>query len=111
MKTVLAVRYIRSMPMSEDLVDHVVSTAERLEELESPHALDPLDIQYTVDARGTVREVTVILGTGGPHIEAKCYEQTVTGYWASDRHSTHTDSKELSQYGEIVADRFEERIQ
>jgi hypothetical protein len=105
-----AVRYIRSMPMSDDLVDHVVSTAERLEDIDEPQQLEILDCEYTVTQRGTVQAVTITLTTGGPHIEADCMSGVVRGNWGSEVHTTHFDSDVVHSFGRMLANEMETRI-
>lgn len=96
------------------ITDRVVSTAERLEDLDSyQHFVDderPLDVEYTVSSRGDVKEVTVVLATGGPHIEVDCLSGTVSGYWGGDKHTTHVRSDAVEEYGEVEARRFEENM-
>lgn len=96
------------------LIDQVVSTAERLEDYENHDYFvddeNPLSIEYTVSSRGDVREVTVVLATGGPHIEVDCFSGVVRGSWASDTHTTHVDSEAVETYGEVEARRFEENM-
>jgi hypothetical protein len=106
----LAVRYIRSITMSEDLTQHVVSTAERLEDIDEPQDLSILSTDYTVTQSGYVSEVTITVTTGGPHIEADLLSQTVSGYWAGNEHTTHYHSDMLRSFGEMLADEMEARI-
>lgn len=90
---------------SQDMItERVVSTAERLEETsisdleEDTDPLDPLDVNATVNARGDITEITLVVTTGGPHIEVNLGNDTVTGYWGGKEHTTHYRNSDLSNY-------------
>jgi len=72
--------------------DRAVSTAERIEQMDDPDELidEPLDVTVCRSlSTGTITDVTLILGTGGPHVECNVSRGTVTVSWGSDRHTTH----------------------
>lgn len=83
------------------IVDEVVSTAKRLEEMDIEDfesSGEVLDVKLTVFLNGTVRKVVLVLTTGGPHIELNVSNGTVTGHWGSDSHTTHMDNEQLCDY-------------
>lgn len=95
------------------ITDEVVSTAKRLEKLESADALthgdeEPLDVELTVNLDGTVKEVTLILTVGGPRIEVECYSGVVRGYWGGSKHSAPIFKNEelLKDVGEYYVELF-----
>ena len=92
------------------IVERVVSLAERLEEIEGPEDIDFLDAKLTVGIDGSVREVTIIVTTGGPHLEADCWAGVVRGSWGGESHTTHTRSGALDDLGSRIARRFEENV-
>lgn len=81
---------------NELIRERVESTVERIngiapEEIEAiaPESLpeiDPLDVTAEVTARGDVKSVTLVLGTGGPHIEFDPTNEAVEGWWGNDHH-------------------------
>lgn len=77
------------MTDGQDLInDEVVSLAKRIEdEYETIDDLEPLDVEWLVGSSGHVKEITLTLATGGPHLEVKLNSGTVRGYWAGDEHS------------------------
>jgi len=75
------------MTQSQNLiVDDVNAAAERLENYDSHHDIDALDAEVTCNLEGDVREITLTLCTGGPHIEVDLASAMVRGYWGSDSH-------------------------
>lgn len=99
---------MESPGMNDDLTERVVDTAEGLETYDDPEQIDFLDRKYEVDHDATVREVTLVLTTGGPHIEVDCLSGTVSGYWGGDSHTTHVDSTAVDTLGDLYARTFEE---
>lgn len=112
-------------PASSDLGKRCASLAEDLEAdhelIESAAMIDDrekdadklhtvLENRYTVDERGTVREVEAIVTTGGPHIVVECLSGVVAGSWGGDTHRCHVDSEQVKQYGTHLAERMEARI-
>jgi len=71
------------------LMDKVVSTAKRIENIESEDEFEPVEVQFVVGLNGTVQEVIAITATGGPHIEANLTTGSVHGRGYSNRHRTH----------------------
>lgn len=89
---------------SEDMiVDQVVSTAERIEEMNDADSLEPLDIKFTVNMRGTVTEAIAVLTVGGPYIEVNLSNGTVHGSWGGDTHTTHVRNEDVL---EVLEDRY-----
>jgi len=87
--------------MNDDLTDHVVRTAERMELFDDPHdaidELQPLDVTAEVSLSSqTYQEITLTVAAGGPRIEINVSRGTVTGYWGSDSHTTHFDNQEVA---------------
>jgi hypothetical protein len=77
------------------LIDRVVDTAKRIEAMEDPDELDVLEVTVDASLDGTARAFTAVLTTGGPQIEVNVSKGTVTGYWASERHTTHVDNDDV----------------
>jgi hypothetical protein len=92
----------------EDLTERVVETAKRLEGYDNPEQIDFLERKYEVSHDATVREVTLILTTGGPQIEVDCLSGVVRGYWGKDSHTTHVESRAVDAAGDLYARTFEE---
>jgi hypothetical protein len=92
----------------QDLTERVVDTAKRLENYENPEQIDFLERKYEVSHDATVREVTLILTTGGPQIEVDCLKGVVRGFWGGDSHTTHVESRAVDAAGELYARTFEE---
>ena len=100
-----------------NISDRVVSTAESLEasELTDERDLDALEYRFECSFDGTVREVTAVLGVGGPHIEVDLFRGVVSGNWGGESHSvpiidTETDDQ-LQAIGEYLAERFAEQFE
>lgn len=88
--------------MSNDnlAVDQAVSTAERIEGMESIDELDPLDVkvELSLGAREpTITDVTLVLGVGGPRVELNASRGTVSVSWGSDYHTTHVNNESLCE--------------
>jgi len=87
--------------MNDDLTDHVVRTAERMESFDDPHdaidELQPLDVTAEVSLSSDGhRNISLTVTVGGPKIEINVSRGTVTGYWGSDSHTTHFDNQEVA---------------
>jgi hypothetical protein len=95
--------------MSAELADRVVKTAKRLEGYDDPEEIEFLERKYEVSHDATVREVTLVLTTGGPQIEVDCLSGRVRGFWGSDSHTTHVESLAVDRLGDQYARIFEER--
>jgi len=82
--------------MNDDLQEHVDGVAERIKN--DPEACawhpandergSPLDVNATVSLHGTIKDVTLVVATGGPHIEVNLSRGTVVGYWGNDEYTT-----------------------
>ena len=84
-----------------DITANVVSTAENLEEYGeemSPEygGLSPLEVKVEASIDGTLREITLVLQTGGPQIEVNLASETVAGFSGSDYHKTHFKNDDLT---------------
>jgi len=77
--------------MSDDLAtDRAVATAKRIEKMDDPDELidEPMDVTVCRSlSTGTITDVTLILATGGPHVECNVSRGTVTVSWGSDNHT------------------------
>jgi len=87
--------------MNDDLTDHVVRTAERMESFDDPfNAIDelqPLDVTAEVSlSSDSYRNITLTVATGGPRIEINVSRGTVSGYWGGDSHTTHFDNEAVA---------------
>ncbi len=87
--------------MNDDLTDHVVRTAERMESFDDPYdaieELQPLDVTAEVSLSSDgYRNVTLTVATGGPYIEINVSRGTVSGYWSSDSHTTHFNNETVA---------------
>lgn len=104
----------RCASLAEDLeADHeLIESAAMIDDREKDedklHTV--LENRYTVDERGTVREVEAIVTTGGPHIVVECLSGVVAGSWGGESHRCHVDSEQVEAYGRHLADRMEARI-
>lgn len=100
------------MTDGQDLItDRVVTTAKRWEEYDSMADVEPLDVHVECSLRGTVRKVTLVVATGGPHIEVNVTSGTVKGYWGGDSHETHINNGDLMErMHDYYARMFEENI-
>jgi len=43
-----------------------------------------LDVEYTVDVSGDIKEITITTATGGPHVEVELFNEVVSVSWGSD---------------------------
>lgn len=43
-----------------------------------------LEARAEISADGSLREITLVTGTGGPHIEVELHTAMVRGYWGTD---------------------------
>ena len=77
------------------IVKRVVGTAKRWEQCNSVDDIDELDVRVVAGIDGTPREFIVVVTTGGPHIEVNVTNETVTGHWGSNSHTTHVNNEEL----------------
>jgi len=98
------------MTEAADLAQHVVSEAERLEDIEQWDEIGELDVQYRTDGQ-YVSHVYITVTTGGPHIEIDALHGIVRGYWAGDEYSTHFRSDVVREYADFLADDMEARLQ
>lgn len=67
-----------------DIRDSLISSVEHTKELieeEGLDGIDPLDIKATVDLSGNISNITIVTGTGGPHVEIDLHRNVVIGYW------------------------------
>lgn len=97
-------------PSEADIVGRVVRQAEYLEGIDSPDEMNILEVEYAVSDRGIVTGVDLVLTVGGPTIIVESINGVVKGSWGGDRHRTHFDSDVVEQYGRMLADQFERRI-
>lgn len=93
---------------SEDLiVEEVVSTARRVEDMDDVREeLDPLDVHVDCTLDGTVRGITAVLTTGGPHIEVALYDGRVDGYWDAEEHTALVMDEETEAQLEALGDHY-----
>jgi len=66
----------------KDLIEHIKSIKQNLAENNFNRA-DVLDVNYECRADGTITEITLVLTTGGPHIELKLVAEAFNGYWGT----------------------------
>jgi hypothetical protein len=69
-----------------------------------------LEITYEVTERGDVTEVIAVLTVGGPHIEVECLRGVVAGQWSGETFRRGFESEDVREYGRMLADRMEGRI-
>lgn len=95
-------------------VDDIESADEPLQHAYSEHGEygEPLDIRVECSFDGTVREVTLIITVGGPHIEIDLSSGTVRGHWGGDSHSAPIMNNEwvCEDAFDYYARQFEENI-
>jgi len=96
--------------MSASIVDRVNRTAEGLNADDRIQDKDILEIKYEVSESGTVTEVIAVLTVGGPHIEVECLRGVVSGQWSGETFRRGIESQEVTEYGKMLADRMESRI-
>jgi len=96
--------------MSASLKTRVNSIAEGLNGDERIKSKDILEIKYEVTESGTVTEVIAVLTVGGPHIKVECLRGVVSGQWSGETFRRGIESEEVHDYGKMLADRMEARI-
>jgi len=94
-----------------DLTEYVVDTAKRLEGTDDFTEIDYLEHKLEVSPDASVREVTIVVTTGGPQIEVDCLSGRVRGYWGGESHTTHVNSAAVDELGTYLADIFEDEYQ
>lgn len=98
--------------MNSSITDRVRQVAEDLENEDTEPLRDrhTLDLNYQVTHSGDVREVVVVLTTGGPHIEVECLSGVVIGHWAGESHRRGIDAPNVTEHGRRLAEQMEGRI-
>ena len=96
--------------MSASLQTRVNQIAEGLNAEDSLRDKDILAQTYEVTESGTVNEVSVVLTVGGPPIEVECLRGVVAGQWSGETFRRGIESEEVHDYGKMLADRMEARI-
>jgi hypothetical protein len=96
--------------MSASIKTRVNSIAEGLNADERIKSKDIIEIKYEVTERGDVTEVIAVLTVGGPHIEVECLRGVVSGQWSGETFRRGIESEEVHDYGKMLADRMESRI-
>jgi hypothetical protein len=96
--------------MSSSLKTRVNSIAEGLNADEKIEDKDTLGKTYEVSESGLVTEVSVVLTVGGPYIEVHCLSGVVEGQWSGETFRRGIDSEEVTEFGKMLADRMEKRI-
>jgi len=96
--------------MSASIVDRVRTVAEGLNADDRIQDKDILEIKYEVTESGDVTEVIAVLTVGGPHIEVECLRGVVAGQWSGETFRRGIESEEVTEYGRMLADRMESRI-
>jgi hypothetical protein len=96
--------------MSASLPPRVNGIAEDLEGDETLREMSILEIKYEVTESGTVTEVIAVLTVGGPHIEVECLRGVVAGQWSGETFRRGIESEDVREYGRMLADRMEARI-
>jgi hypothetical protein len=84
--------------------------AEDLEGDETLREMSILEIKYEVSERGDVTEVIAVLTVGGPHIEVECLRGVVAGQWSGESFRRGIESDEVREYGVMLAEQMEQRI-
>jgi hypothetical protein len=96
--------------MSASIKTRVNSIAEGLNGDERIKSKDIIEMKYEVTERGDVTEVIAVLTVGGPHIEVECLRGVVSGQWSGETFRRGIESEEVHDYGKMLADRMESRI-
>jgi len=98
--------------MSASIEDRVNRVANGLIDDDEPTLRDRdiLGLKYEVTESGNVTEVRATLTVGGPHIKVECLTGVVVGHWAGDTYRRGIESEEVHDYGKMLADRMEARI-
>lgn len=99
--------------MSASITDRVRTVVEDLEneDTEPLREQSTLNVNYQVSHSGDVREVTVVMETGGPHIEVECLSGVVVGHWSGESHRRAIDASNVTEHGRRLAERMEQRIE
>lgn len=81
----------------DELIDRVVSQAERLEKMDDPSEIDPLETKVTANLNNPkqVSEYELVLTTGGPKIVVEVLSGHVRGHWGGETYRTHFNNEEL----------------
>lgn len=100
--------------MTEDIRESLVSSLEGIKErVENAKNLldeiDPLDVKATISLNGSITEMYLVLGTGGPHIELELHNNTLVGYWGNEEVRRRVDSRVSDELWEYFEWQFEER--
>lgn len=90
--------------MTEELLTHVESTEnslhnDNIEEWFRKGDGQVIEVSADITLRGRLREITLLVTTGGPHIEVDLYSNYVRGNWGSESVSVPIDQTE--QYEQI----------
>jgi len=96
--------------MSASLPPRVNGIAEDLEGDETLREMSILEKKYLVSERGDVTEVIAVLTVGGPHIEVECLRGVVAGQWSGESFRRGIESEEVHNYGVLLAEQMEQRI-
>jgi len=96
--------------MSASLPPRVNGIAEDLEGDETLREMSILEIKYEVSERGDVTEVIAVLTVGGPYIEVECLRGVVAGQWSGESFRRGIESEEVHNYGVMLAEQMEQRI-
>jgi hypothetical protein len=96
--------------MSASLKTRVNRIAEGLNADKKIEDKDKTEIKYQVSESGTVTEVKIVLTAGGPHIAVECLRGVVSGQWSGETFRRGIESEEVHDYGKMLADRMEARI-
>lgn len=88
------------------LVEHMDGVLESIKDAESAQAdvFDPLEVKVKASwPEGQLREIYLVLTTGGPHIEMRLYDGYLDGYWSGAERSYPIESDHL----DTLADYYE----
>jgi hypothetical protein len=98
--------------MSASLPARVNSIAEGLDEDGDETLRDKsiYSVKYEVSERGDVTEVIAVLSVGGPHIKVECLRGVVAGQWSGETFRRGIESDEVREYGIMLAEQMEQRI-
>lgn len=93
------------------IAEEVVATAKRIEALEDPFELEPLEVKVEASLDGTPRNIILVLTVGGPHIEVNATRGVVDGYWGGRSHSCHVNADlVLDELDDYYSTYWEENI-
>lgn len=99
-----------SMSTHQHLVDEVEYAAERLEDVNTYEDMVAVDYQATVGSDGSVKEVTVMLSTGGPRVEVELYSGLVTGYSGSETCKRFVNTVALANIADYLAQNLKTKM-